>query len=148
MAVLCYHQVPAFGRPGPITGSHRGHRRARLHRSDVVFTAVTTHSSGREKVTVTCWCGHEQLNCSLQKLYGTSCYMLSEPCHVARPCSRTGVRQVPPSTVSAAYRESTREPLRARKSAAEVNPGVCKADHAPYTSGASLWAAWAGHRTV
>ena len=45
--------------------------------------------------------------------------MLSEPCHVARPFSCTAVRQVPPSTVSAAYRESAREPLRARKSEAE-----------------------------
>ena len=62
LVVLCYHQVQAFGRLGPITGSLRDHRRARLHRSDVVFTPVTTHSSGREKVTVSRWCDHEWLS--------------------------------------------------------------------------------------
>ena len=148
MAVLCYHHVQAFGRPGPITGSPRGRRQARPRRSDVVFTPVTTHSCGREKVTVSRWCGHERLNCGLQKPCDTSYYMLSEPCLVVRPFSRTAVRHVPPSTVSVAYRESTREPLRARRSAAEVDPGVCKPGHAPYTSCASLWVAWAGHRTV
>ena len=148
MAVLRGRQVPAFGRPGAVTGSPRGRRWARPRRSDAVFTPVTTHSSGREKVTVSRWYGHEWLNRGLQKPCDTSYYMLSEPCHVARPFSRTAVRHVPPSTVSVAYRESTREPLRARKSAAEVNPGVCKAGHAPYTSHASLWLAWAGHRTV
>ena len=126
MTVLCYYQVQAFGRPGLITGSPRGRRRARPRRSNVVFTPVTTHSSGREKVTVSRWCGHERLNCGLQKPCDTSYYMLSEPCHVAKPLSRTAFHQAPPSTVSATYRESTREPLRARKSAAEVDPGVCK----------------------
>ena len=148
MAVLWYHQVQAFGRPGPITGSPRGRQRARPRRFDVVFTPVTTHSFEREKVTVSRWCGHGWLNRGLQKPCGTSYYMLSEPCHVARPFSRTAVRHVPPSTVSVAYRESTREPLRAQKSAAKVDPGVCKPGHAPYTSCASLWVAWAGHRTV
>ena len=92
MVVLCYHQVQAFGRPGPITGSPRGRRRARPRRSNVVFTPVTTHSSGREKVTVSRWCGHEWLNCGLKKPCDTSYYMLSEPCHVARPLSCTAVR--------------------------------------------------------
>ena len=100
-------------------------------RSDVVFTLVTTHSFGREKVTVSRLCGHERLNCGLQKPCDTSYYMLSEPYRVARPFSRTAVHQVPPLTVSATYRESTREPLRAGKSAAEVVPGVCKPGHAP-----------------
>jgi hypothetical protein len=144
MVVLCYHQVQAFGRLGPITGSPRGRRKARPRRSDVVFIPVTTHSSGREKVTVSRWCGHERLKCGLQKPCDTTYYMLSEPCHVVRPFSRTAVRHVLPSTVSVAYRESTREPLRARKSAVEVNPGVCKPGHAPYISCASLWVAWAG----
>ena len=117
MVVLCYHHVQAFGRPEPITGSPRGRRQSRPRRSDVVFTPVTTHSCGREKVTVSRWCGHERLNCGLQKPCDTSYYMLSEPCLVVRPFSRTAVRHVPPSTVSVAYRESTREPLRAREKA-------------------------------
>ena len=55
----------------------------------------------REKVAVSRWCGHERLNRGLKKPCDTSYYMLSEPCHVARPFSCTAVRQVPPSTVSA-----------------------------------------------
>ena len=147
MAVLRGRQVPAFGRPGAITGSPRGRRWARPRRSDAVFTPVTTHSSGREKVTVSRWCGHEWLNCGLQKPCDTSYYMLSEPCHVARPFSRTAVRHVPPSTVSAAYRESTREPLRARKSGSKIDfYGVWEHGSAYYPSSTSLWKVQEGHR--
>ena len=131
MAVLRGHQDPAFGRPGAVTGSPRGRRWAHPRRSDAMFTPVTTHSFEREKVTVSRWCGHGWLNCGLKKPCDTSYYMLSEPYRVARPFSRTAVHQVPPLTVSATYRESTREPLRAGKSAAEVDPGVCKPGHAP-----------------
>ena len=95
MAVLCYHQLQAFGRPAPINGSPRGRRRARPRRSNVVFTPVTTHSSGREKVAGRRWCGHKRLNCGLQKPCDTSYYMQSEPWHVGRPFSRTVVHQVP-----------------------------------------------------
>ena len=62
MAVLCYYQVHAFGRPAPINESPRGRRQSRPRRSNVVFTPVTTHSSGREKVTVSRWCDHEWLS--------------------------------------------------------------------------------------
>ena len=124
MAVLCYHQVQAFGRPGPITGSPRGRQRARPRRFDVVLTPVTTHSSGREKVAGRRWCGHKRLSRGLQKLCDTSYYMLSEPWHVGRPFSRTAVRHVPPSTVSAADRKSTGEPFRAELSSPKVGLGV------------------------
>ena len=105
MAVLHGRHGPAFGRPGAVTGSPRGRRWAHSRRSDAMFTPVTTHSFEREKVTVSRWCGHEWLNRGLQKPCDTSYYMLSEPCHVARPFSRTAVRQAPLSTVSVAYRE-------------------------------------------
>ena len=124
MAVLCYHQVHAFERPIPITGSLRGRQRARPRRSDVVLTPVTTHSSGREKVAGGRWCGHKRLNRGLKKPCDTSYYMLSEPWHVGRPFSRTAVRQVPPSTVSAAGRKSTGEPFRAELSSPKVGLSV------------------------
>ena len=82
---------------------------SRPRRFDVVLTPVTTHSSGREKVAGRRWCGHKRLNRGLQKPCDTSYYMLSEPWHVGRPFSRTAVRHVPPSTVSAADRKSTPE---------------------------------------
>ena len=149
MAVLRGRQVPAFGRPGAVTGSPRGRRWSRPRRSDAVFTPVTTHSSGREKVTVTCWCGHEQLNCSLQKLYGTSCYMLSEPCHVARPFSCTAVRQVPPSTVSRPPTEKAPETDESRSepelSGSTVDPRVCEHGCALLSSGTSFWEARTDH---
>ena len=119
MVVLCYHQVQAFGRPAPINGSPRRRRRARPRRSNVVFTPVTTHSSGREKVTVSRWYGHEWLNCGLQKPCDTSYYILSEPCHVARPLSRTAVRHVRPTTVSVAYQEKHPKAARSQKERVE-----------------------------
>ena len=78
----------------------------------------------RKKVAVSRWCGHEQLNRGLQKPCDTSYYMLSEPWHVARPFSRTAVRQVPPSTVSVTDRKSTGEPFRAELSSPKVGLGV------------------------
>ena len=85
-----------------------------------MFTPVTTHSSEREKVTVSRWYGHEWLNCGLQKPCDTSYYMLSEPCHVARPFSRTAVRHVRPATVSVAYREKHPRAARSQKERVEA----------------------------
>jgi len=89
-----------------------------------ILTMVTTHSSGREEVASRRWCGHKRLNRGLQKPCDTSYYMLSEPWHVGRPFSRTAVRHVPPSTVSAADRKSTGEPFRAELSSPKVGLGV------------------------
>ena len=89
-----------------------------------MFTPVTTHSFELEKVTVSRWCGRGWLNRGLQKPCDTSYYMLSEPWHVGRPFSRTAVRHVPPSTVSAADRKSTGEPFRAELSSPKVGLGV------------------------
>ena len=119
MAVLRGRQDPAFGRPGAVTGSPRGRRWAHPRRSDAMFTPVTTHSFEREKVTVSRWCGHGWLNRGLQKPCDTSYYMLSEPCHVARPFSRTAVRQAPSSTVSVAYREKHPRAARSQKERVE-----------------------------
>ena len=62
MAVLRGRHDPAFGRPRAVTGSPRRRQWARPRRSDAAFYPVTTRSSGREKVTVSRWCGHERLN--------------------------------------------------------------------------------------